>query len=629
MANEKEKNDELSEVEQCSKWVKDRDTIQKNRSSFEKQWLINISFLYGKHYFTIDKASVSNLEERVHWELKNELRQKKVRRTCNYILPLFRALLARLLSMKANINIDATTSADRDRAAAEVSQEVLEDFWQMVNKHNPVLCQDYTGMLMILKRLFTYILAIGTGYLKPYFNPKTYAKTYLEGEIFEPTSPIGEVEAKVKHIFDVFEDPMKQYKIEQSVLTVDEIEAQYNVKVEPEEITMTEAEQKLINLLEETKTEKYENAVRIFERWNIACPRYPKGLYVVHTGKKILHKGDIPEEYKSRIPLFKFTFLDLLFSSFAQGAIEQVISLQEDLNYTITRIAAYKKWLAGKVMVDKQSKLETKWDDETGQIIYYSSGGGAGVAPKYEPGPSAPQYLFEDIARIKTNMEDILNVHDASVGRIPTQAKSGVAIEALSEMDAGALTPDLLTIEQSLAFFGETVLDIIEKKYTEPRILSITGEEFGVKVKTFKGENVKGDRRIKISLGSALPASKLERQKYIMMLEEKGYIDKGKARELLEFGDVEGIYISLDENLQKEENQHLLSPGMAVNVEEWDDHTIHLKVITDFMKTKRYMELPDEIKQKFKEHRKAHQQYLLQEQEAAARLSQGQGAGGK
>jgi hypothetical protein len=626
MADDKEKNDNLSEVEQCQKWSKDRDTIQKNRSSFEKQWLVDISFLYGKHYFIIDKMATSGLEERVHWELKNELRQKKVRRTCNYILPLFRALLARLLSMKANIMVDATTSAERDKSSAQVSQEVLEDFWQMVNKHNPNLCQDYAGMLMIQKRLFTYILAIGTGYLKPYFNPKIYAKTFLENEIVEPTMPIGEVETKVRHAFDVFEDPMKQYKIEQSVLTVDEIQEQYDEKLEPEEITMTEAEQRLINLLEETKTEKYENAIRIFERWNIPCSRYPKGLYAVHTNKKILFKGDIPEEYKGRIPLFKFTYLDLLFSSFAQGMIEQVISLQEDLNYTITRIAAYKKWMAGKIMVDKNAKLETKWDDEIGQIIYHANGV---MAPKYDAGPSAPQYLFEDIARIRGNMEDIVSVHDASLGRIPEQAKSGVAIEALSEMDAGALSPDLITIEQQLAFFSETTLDIMEKKYTEPRILGITGEEFGVKVRTFKGENVQGNRRIKISLGSALPSSKMERQKYIMTLQEKGYIDITKARELLQFGDVEGIYISLDENLQKEENQHLLEPGVSVNVEEWDDHTIHLKVITDFMKTKRYMGLDQTIKQKFIEHRKAHQTYLLQEQEAAARLTQGQPSGGK
>jgi len=627
MLNDKEKNDNLSELEQCQKWVKDRDTIQKNRSSFEKQWLIDISFLYGKHYFTIDKMATSGLEERVHWELKNELRQKKVRRVCNYILPLFRALLARLLSMKANIMVDATTSAERDKIVAQVGQEVLEDFWQMVNKHNPNLCQDFAGMLMVLKRLFTYILAIGTGYLKPYFNPKTYAKTFLEGEIIEPTVPIGEVEVKVKHAFDIFEDPMKQFKIEQLVLTVDEIEEQYNQKVEPEEITMTEAEQRLINLLEETRTEKYENAVRIFERWNVPCPRHPDGLYAVHTNKKILYKGSIPEEYKKRIPLFKFTYLDLLFSSFAQGMIEQIISLQEDLNYTITRIAAYKKWMAGKVMVDKNSKLETKWDDEVGQIIYHAGGT---PAPKYEVGPSAPQYLFEDITRIKTNMEDVVSIHDASLGRIPEQAKSGVAIEALSEMDAGALSPDLITIEQGLAFFAETVLDIIEKKYSEPRILGITGEQFGVKVKTFKGENVQGNRRIRVSLGSALPASKLERQKYIMLLEEKAYIDKTKARELLQFGDVEGIYISLDETLQKEEIEHLLDPQMAVNVEEWDDHTVHLTVITNFMKTKRYMTLPQEIKQKIIEHRKGHQTYLLQEQEAAARLAAGpQGPGGK
>lgn len=105
-----------------------------------------------------------------------------------------------------------------------------------------------------------------------------------------------------------------------------------------------------------------------------------------------------------------------------------------------------------------------------------------------------------------------------------------------------------------------------------------------------------------------------------MLLEKQGYITKEKARELMEFGDLEGIFHTLDENLQKEENQMLLRPEYQVTVEPWDDHTIHAKIVTDFMKTKQYMELPQELKQKFIEHRQQHLDALSKEQEAQATM---------
>jgi len=610
--DKKENNERTqTETEQASKIFLERDKLQKSRSSYEKQWLINVAFLHGKQYFQVSKKPLAGLDERIHWELENIERKKKVRRVDNYILPLYRSLLARMLSMKSNITVDATTNSERDKSAAKVSQEALEDFWQMVNKNNPVLCQHFGGMIRVLAKLFGYLLAVGTGYLKPYFNPKTKSTHYLNNQV--GNDDIGEVEAKVKHVFDIFKDPLNRYLIEQSVMGVEEIEEQYNVKVKAEDVTMSEPEQKLINLMEGSNPEKFEDACHVLEKWILPTKKKPNGQYIVCTKNKIIHEGDIPEEYKGRIPYFEFTYLDLMLSMFAQGMVEQLISHQEELNHTITRLAAYKKWMAGKIKVPKTAGLETKWDDEVGQLLFYN----AGSEPHFDNPPNPPSFLLDEILRIRKAMEDIAASHDASLGRIPAQAKSGVAIENLSEMDTSQLGPVLIGIEQQLAFFSEMVLDIMEKKYTEPRLLATTGELLGAEVKTFKGENVSGHRRIKISLGSSLPYSKQERQKFIMLLVEKGYITQEKGRELLEFGDIEGVFHSLDETLQKEENQAMLKEGMAVNVDEWDDHTIHIKVITDFMKSKQFFELAEPIRQKFIAHRQGHQQYLMKEQEAA------------
>jgi hypothetical protein len=254
--------------------------IAERRSSNEKQWLINVAFLYGKHYFSVDKRPISGLEERIYWEIKNLERKKKTRRVANYILPLYRSLLARMLLMKAQINIEPTTNAERDVSVARVSQEVLEDFWQEVNKRNPYLSQNCGGMLLILKKLFSYLLTIGKGYLKPYFNPNIISKAYLSDEIVE--GEIGEVETKVLSAMDVFVDPVGKHIIEQNVMSVDEIEQQYNVEIEPEDVGMSELEQQLHNLIETAQSsEKYEDSARVYEMWELPTQKHPQGRYVI------------------------------------------------------------------------------------------------------------------------------------------------------------------------------------------------------------------------------------------------------------------------------------------------------------------------------------------------------------
>jgi hypothetical protein len=164
---------ERETLQEVTDRVKGIDTA---RQPYTKQWLINVAFLYGKHYFYVDKKAVGTTEERVVWELRNLTRKNKTRKVANYILPLYRSLLARLLMMKSRVDAEPLTKAQRDVDAARVSHEVLEDFWQTANKSNALLSQDYNSMAGVLAKLFGYSLAIGRAYLKPYFNPKATAK---------------------------------------------------------------------------------------------------------------------------------------------------------------------------------------------------------------------------------------------------------------------------------------------------------------------------------------------------------------------------------------------------------------------------------------------------------------------
>jgi hypothetical protein len=164
------------------------------------------------------------------------------------------------------------------------------------------------------------------------------------------------------------------------------------------------------------------------------------------------------------------------------------------------------------------------------------------------------------------------------------------------------------------------VLDIMEKRYTEERLLSITGDTLSAQVKTFKGEQVKGNHRIKISLGSGMPQTKEARQTLIMTLVKEGYITKEKGLELLEFGDLEGLYVNVDETAQKGELQSMID-GSQVVVNEWDNHASHLKVLDDFLKSEEYKKTDPQVLQMILLHRQQHQQGLTMEMQTAAQMS--------
>ena len=602
--------------------------VQQGRSSFEKQWLVNIAFLYGKQYFTVEKKPLSGLDERIVWELRALERKKKTRCVSNYILPLYRSLLARLLGMKANISVEPLTRSPRDVDTAKVAQEALEDFWQVVNKNNAVLSQDYASMLGVLNKLFSYILATGQAYLKPYFNPKANAKVAFDdpttGEKTIDEYEVGQVETEVIHGFEAYLDPMKRWFIQKKILTVDEINDIYGVEIEKEEIGQTDVEKQLVTLLEQgtdVKT-KYENSCEVYEMYELPSAKYPQGRFVIGTASKLIIDTVIPEEYKGRMPVFKFNYLDLMLAPYPQGMVEQVIGLQEEYNFTVSRLKEYKKWFAGKLKVPKNCKLESKYDDEVGQIIRYDASFGE---PHFESPPAPPMFLMEELDRIRRDMEDIASIHDSSMGRMPEQAKSGIAIENLTSLDNSQLMPILTHIEQQLSFFCEMVLDIMEKRYTEERLLSITGDTLSAQVKTFKGKQVKGNHRIKISLGSGMPQTKEARQTLIMTLVKEGYITKEKGLELLEFGDLEGLYVNVDETAQKGELQSMID-GQEIMVNEWDNHTAHLKILDDFLKSEEYKKTNPQVLQMILVHRQQHQQGLSMEMQTAAQMSAPQGA---
>lgn len=604
----------------CSKVKEDVEKIERSRNEIKRQWLVNVMFLYGKHHFQVSKrygTGEEMLSQRIAWEIESLRKANTIRRTSNYILPLFRSLYSRLIRMKANVHAEPTTSTERDRDAARVSKEVAEDFWQNCNRNNPWLSENFGGMQAVLNRLVLQKLTLGTAYLIPYFNPKAQSFVYDQMRDDIISSDVGEAEVRVASVLDVFRDPFGRHVIERRFMCPEQIEYEYGVKVEPERVDEDTVEDKISRLLEGEKNDKdLTQGSYIYNKFCKPTVEYPKGRMIVCSQNKLIYDGEIPSECRLRTPVIEFRYQDLGFSQYSQGAIEQVVDLQQDYNFTLTRIAHIKKNLTGKIMAPRGSKMSAKWDDEVGQIIYYTQG----LKPGYEAPAQVPAYLYEEIRRIREDMENLMNSHDSSMGRDPSQVKSGVGISNLAEIDNSMISPELLSFENKLGYFVETVLDIVQEKYNERRILKVTGDNMAYEIKSFIGSDLFGQKKIMVKMGSNLPLGQQDRQNYIIMLRDKGFISSERAKELLEFGDLDGVYKGLDETSAKNDILNTIEGNMQVIAEPFEDHTIHLKVINDFRKGSIYAKLDPQVRQRIDYLAQQHQEMLLNEQQAAGQL---------
>lgn len=618
------KGSSVAEKEDVGKVIETVHKINESRAVWNRQALINVMMLYGKQHFTgrFDRSNNPTLGQRIVWELETAKKTGSIRRTCNILLPPFRSVWSRLLRQKANVHANPTTSTQEDRDAARVSKEVAEDFWQNCNRFNPWLRDEFTGMQAILSRLTLYQMCIGQGYLIPFFNAKSKAFIYQEpgmpgmkGEVIE--ADVGNAEVRVCSPLNMFKDYFNRFAIERRFISPEQIWDEYGVDVPQSKEDENDEEVKIRRVLEGVDLEKAQkDGAYLYRKLCIPSKEYPEGRELVCTEKEIIYDGPLPSEARKRVQVYQFRYQDLGFSNNGQGIIEQCVDLQQDFNFTVSRIAQHKKLLTGKVLVPSQSELKVKYNDEVGQIIHYA----LGKKPSIEPAPSVPEYYFKDLMRIRDLVENLMNSHDSSMGRDPSQAKSGVAISGLAELDNAQIAPELMMLEQKLGFFTEAILDICQEKYNERRLLSISGEDLAFEVKSFIGSDLFGQKNIQIKMGSNFPLDKAERTNYILMLKKEGFISPERAKELLEFDDIDGAFRSLDETGAKQDILNLIEGNAEVIAEPHEDHTIYLKVINDFRKGSMYQKLDPMIRQRIDFLAQQHQEYLLQEQMAAQQM---------
>lgn len=182
-----------------------------------------------------------------------------------------------------------------------------------------------------------------------------------------------------------------------------------------------------------------------------------------------------------RLPFFRLLSDTEPLSMYGQGWVKNIIPLNRLYEQLHSSVAEYNLIMnKGKWVADKGAGVRII-NNENGQIIEKKRGfevSQAAITP-------LAAAIFQQIDILTRDIEDISSFHDASLGRIPTGAKSGVSIEALQEGDSNNLSELTENTEDFLSRVYEYVLYLASQKYQFARnviIESKTGQKEFMKV---------------------------------------------------------------------------------------------------------------------------------------------------
>lgn len=244
--------------------------------------------------------------------------------------------------------------------------------------------------------------------------------------------------------------------------------------------------------------------------------------------------------------------------NYGEGWVKNLIPPQKQLDILESVTTEYHQMFAkGRYVVSKNSgaKIIT---NENGTIIEHNPG----RRPIVENAPSMAASVDNQIQRVNVYLEDIGGQHDASLGRLPTGASAGVAIEALQEGDANNLKDLVENYNVFLTGVAYSTLKMYARKLLTTKVIAtddkdkdgfpdffaIIGENATTipKAVTYQGKQIpvcviKENEKIRVTVDSWLAYTREARESRVYKHYTAGLISRKAALEALQYNDIDGI----------------------------------------------------------------------------------------
>ena len=235
----------------------------------------------------------------------------------------------------------------------------------------------------------------------------------------------------------------------------------------------------------------------------------PNGRYAVLVGDQVLY-----DKEKMPIPVNKgrweYTVTDFHYHHvpgrfWSDAGVNDQISPQNSINDIDQALEMNRKGL-GRPMVTMPTGLRLKRLNEGGQsmiILEYDSMASGGQKPEINRGTPLPEQVLNERMMHRTTAQDAGGDPKGVLrGESPGQRASGVLVDILRETAEQGHAPDVNRFYRSLKRVYRKRLIVKKNVTTEKRIIKVSGKGNELRIKEFKGSDLRDNTDVHLELSS-------------------------------------------------------------------------------------------------------------------------------
>lgn len=378
----------------------------------------------------------------------------------------------------------------------------------------------------------------------------------------------------------------------------------------------------------------------------------PGGRLMVTTSKMTVRDGVRTARFRSTSPIRRFDFVNVPGRPQGTSPQEMLNGPVRTRNRIIAQILQHTNLSANPIkLIDRDAGIqEGTLTNRPGQEVY-GSFRGIDHPIKFVTPPNLSKDVHEAFQMLTNEFDELGNIPGA-MGNAPTSDASGELVRELRFNADRFVGPTQRRTVTELARMVEDWIVMLPTIWDEEKILRVAGEDNVTRTLTVMPEMFEGGKiNVIPDLESMLPEGRGERQNRVWKMYEEGVfgppgspaainvmLDQAQFPHMGRAVRPGGI----DRSTAEQNTGKLLrgQPADAIPVFDWYDHSVHLAVLEQYMKSPEYVRQPWPVMSEFVRYRailqeaqvKAMQQQILREAlvagQAAAVMPPDGGGGG-
>ncbi len=592
-----EKNKLSTEEELVASVIQDFKQRQYDRKKIETSWQININFLVGNQYCTVNSRNeLIDYDKQYFWQ---------EREVYNHLASIHELRLSKLDRVRPSLTIIPFSDEEDDVVSAKISKKIL---------HSAIVEHDIKKKI---SEATMWSEICGSSFYKVSWNAQSGRVVAVDEEdksIYE-----GDVEISVVSPFEIFPDSNCHTKIEdcKSIIHAkayhaDEIKTIWDIDVDGGNLDVFTLDSinnigglgyNGLNVKAGTTVKK--NHVLVIEKYESPTKEYPNGRLLIVAGNKLVFDGELPyiNQWKNArgFPFIQQSSLLSPGSFWGTSVIERCIPIQRAYNAVKNRKHEFLNKLSMGVLTVEDGSVDTDNLEEEGmspgKVLIYRQGS---TPPKQMSSGQLPSDFGLEEDRLLNEFVVISGVSDlVRNSAISSSTMSGTALQLLLEQDESRLVSSAEQIRQAVKDIGKHILRLYKQFAVLPHTSKIVGDANTIEIFYWKNTDINSDDVV-FEADSELNETLAQKRSMIfevlnagLLHDENGKLSnsiRGKVLEQLGFGvwEYSQDLHSLQVRRANRENFEVMSTGKISNPKEIDDHKTHINQHITYMLGEEY-----------------------------------------